>query len=71
MTFQQVLDAIKGGADIGTILLKLAVGIVEAIMHSSGKSTDEVLSDIRVEIAATNKAREDAEAAERKVISGG
>ncbi len=70
-TKDPILDAIQSGSDLVTILLKLGAMIVGAIQAASGKSTEEVLKDIQVEVTATNKAQASAEAAERAEIEGG
>lgn len=59
------------GIEAGELLVKVIAGLIDALAKASKLSREQCLDAIRVELAATRKAQDEAEAREIAVITGG
>jgi len=65
-----VIAAAMKGIEAGDLLIKVIVGLIDALAKAAKMTREQCLDAIRVELAATQKAQDEAEAKERAVIEG-
>lgn len=65
-----ILTTALKGVEAGTLLVKVVCALIDALSKASGMTREQCLEAVRIELAATKKAQDEAEARERQAIEG-
>lgn len=65
-----IISTAMKGIEAGELLIKVICGLIDALSKAAKITREQCLDAIRVELAATKKAQDEAEAKERAIIEG-